>query len=251
MGALHDIRSKLTKEMKKLLERCEKDQRNINDEETAAFALADKIIDTINGEMDSREARGDRRPQGNFVPTPGNRGDGAVEREPRGGEIGRRYAELFHGRQDATLSRGEFKSFNEFLEVAASGKFDARTMTTGLTDGGAQVPEFWARDIYDATMEESACLGRCRMYPMQSGIMHIPAWDSHDHTQGPLGLLPRILARGNGHGLEGKPQDAPADLDGEEARDLRRCLARGPRGRPEPLAADRPHHAAEPRLGDG
>lgn len=188
-GTLHEIRGKVTKEMKKLLERVELDKRNLSADETQAFARAEKIVDTINGEMDSREARGDKSPPGKFKPTAGIRTtEGIVTgREAVAGGVGLRYGELFYGRRDANLSRGDFKSFGEFLEVASSGKYDARAMTTGLSDGGAQVPDYWAREIYDATMEESVTLGRCRTYPMQSGTLHIPAWDSHDKTKGPLG----------------------------------------------------------------
>ena len=41
---LHAMRSKRIKEMKALLERVEKDARNLSEEEKEAYALGDKIV---------------------------------------------------------------------------------------------------------------------------------------------------------------------------------------------------------------
>lgn len=185
---LHDQRSRLIKAMKGMLEKCEKDGRNPNDDELSAYALAERIVDTIGKEMQVREDRGDKRPTGKFtLPAGRYSSEGFTKSEGVSGGVGLRYSELFYGRRDANLSKADFKTFGEFLEVASSGKFDARMMTTGLADGGAQVPEVWSGRIVDSSIEESVCWPSCMMIPASSGIVHYPGWDSANHADGPVG----------------------------------------------------------------
>ena len=116
-------------------------------------------------------------------------GEQSLPRTPEGimrfGTIGAKYRELFHGRKDAHLDRTV--DIEEFcVSAAAKQPLDKRTLQESAgTDAGFSVPEIWAAGIYDSVLEESIMLSKVRVYPMQTNVLHIPAWDSTDKVQGP------------------------------------------------------------------
>lgn len=178
---LHTMRSKLTREMKSLLDRVEKDARNLSDEEKDAFALGEKLVTGICDEMDRREAAGDKRPVGKFVPVYGSRrGDGTVE-DRRQGIVGASWDALFGN------DKGGYKNADECFRSIISGEAEQRTMVAGTgAFGGFTVPSYWHGQIWSQAMEESVAAPRCRYYGMPGAEMLLPAWKNAAET-GPLG----------------------------------------------------------------
>lgn len=89
--------------------------------------------------------------------------------------------------------------FGEFIQRVSTGQIDDRmlalqsitdTMTEGTgTQGGYAIePQYWSQ-IFTAAFEISVAAQYCRILPMQSNVLHVPAFDSDDQTKGPEGEI--------------------------------------------------------------
>jgi HK97 family phage major capsid protein len=65
---------------------------------------------------------------------------------------------------------------------------ELRTMAEGSgSTGGFAVPEQLWRSIYNSALEESVVLDLLTVFAMDSDKLLVAAWDSEDHTAGPIG----------------------------------------------------------------
>jgi len=103
------------------------------------------------------------------------------------------YCGLF-GVPKSNLQNNDFKSFNEFLTVFSSGKFDPRLImatasTTTPADGGFAVPEQYAAWLLDASLESEIVRPRATVWPMKSNSIKVPGWDASTHSSSLFGGL--------------------------------------------------------------
>lgn len=104
------------------------------------------------------------------------------------GQTGPEYRSMFGEPQ----SRGGFDSFNEYLSVMASAKYEPRLeelrqMITGVgSEGGFLIPEGFAAQILDVALESEIVRPRARIWPMTTENLKIPGWNGFDHSGGDL-----------------------------------------------------------------
>ena len=93
------------------------------------------------------------------------------------------------------LDRGGFRSFNDFLTVVSSGKFDERlniravNSETVPSGGGFSVPEEFAAWLLDASLESEIVRPRAQVWPMKSDVLKVPGWDAATHSSSLFGGL--------------------------------------------------------------
>jgi len=162
-------------------------KRDATDEENDALGTLIKLQAVTEEEWKVREESGEWEPRTVRIGLSGKK-TAPAETSPRFGEIGLRYRSLYYGREDVKLDGGDFETKEDFLRAIAFNSMEVRTMS-GLagSSGGFTVPELWWSEIYDSTVEESVTLSRARIFPMKSEVLHIPAFESSDHTAGPIG----------------------------------------------------------------
>jgi HK97 family phage major capsid protein len=107
---------------------------------------------------------------------------------------GRDYRGMFGIAKHKQLDRGEFKSFNEYLTVLSSGRFDPRLIQDVASEsvpssGGFSVPEEFAAWLLDASLENEVVRPRATVWPMTSESKRVPGWDAATHTSGLFGGL--------------------------------------------------------------
>jgi len=109
---------------------------------------------------------------------------------------GRTYRDMFHGGDKyASLSRGDFENFEEFLQVLSTGRHDPRlkevsirAMTEGVpSSGGFLVPDEFGAFLLDGALEREIVRPRAKVWPMTTQTRKIPSWDGADHTDGVYG----------------------------------------------------------------
>lgn len=102
---------------------------------------------------------------------------------------GKRYAEMFC-RDGGGLSNDGFGSLEEYLSTLHSGLADNRlraAMGSGTGSGGGfLVPEEFAAQLLDKSLENEIVRPRCDVQPMVSDTKKIAGWDGLDHTGGSL-----------------------------------------------------------------
>jgi HK97 family phage major capsid protein len=104
----------------------------------------------------------------------------------------------------APKDSGGFNSFNDYLTAISGRQMDPRLkemrfMNTEVpSEGGFIVPEQWAQEILDRSLEQEIVRPRARNWPMETETLNIPVWDSFDHSGGDLygGLSGQWLAEG-------------------------------------------------------
>lgn len=109
---------------------------------------------------------------------------------------GRTYRAMFGAAPGASLDRGGFKSFNEYLEVLSSQRFDERlkefraAMGESVPSGGGfSVPEEFSAWLLDASLEAEIVRPRATVWPMKSEALKVPGWDAATHSSTLFGGL--------------------------------------------------------------
>lgn len=193
---LHELRSRIHESCDAILERADKDKRDLSESEDVAFKYGLNALDCINENFEFRKKHDTREPiDYNHIPRPfhraatvGDDGSRARETERTGAAESRTVRGMFYGREDATLDRGGFDNFREFVSVVCSGRTDsrlreARTHIEGIgSAGGFVVPIEFAAMLLDKSLESEIVRPRAELWPMQTKTREIPAWDGDDHT---------------------------------------------------------------------
>jgi HK97 family phage major capsid protein len=142
--------------------------RDLTQHEIEAHDELDRIFDFIDDEIDRR----DNQVQRPNVPIGSVDNVNEVKHAPFG--INKQWRELFPNYRDTGQSP------NDFLKDV----IEKRTVLSGDSSGGYTVPtELWD-SIYRYALMESIAMQRVRTFPMQSGTLTIPAWDSEDRSDG-------------------------------------------------------------------
>lgn len=107
---------------------------------------------------------------------------------------GKRYADMF----GQPKGNGGFKTMDEYLSTVAIGMADTRlqaAMTTNVgADGGFFVPEEYAADLLDGSLEDEIVRPRATVWPMNSDTRKVAGFDGSDHTNGSIfGLVGRWI----------------------------------------------------------
>ena len=169
---------KVTDGMEKLLDGAESEQRDINTEEEKAFNAAKKYLQDLRDEADRRPANQPPRIAGTFS------GDGATSGAATAfGKVGASFDELFV--RSGMIKYQNDMPVEEFCNAVTSKSYESRVMSSlSGAAGGFAIPVAWERQIYNSVQAESFALSRCRLYPMTTSTLVLPAWDSEDQTQG-------------------------------------------------------------------
>ena len=187
---IHELRSKLQKGNESILQIAEKESRDLNEEETLAFNTGMEFIDSLQEELNIRSAAGTKNPvdtslDGQRLPAGllNNSGD----KKHNGPAAKKDYRNLF----GASGDMGGFTSLDDFLNSLTNRlkdeRMDRRTfLAKDGPSGGYSVPEYWTASIFDTGLESEIVRPRATVYPMDSEMLHIPAWDSMNHTNGTM-----------------------------------------------------------------
>lgn len=123
---------------------------------------------------------------------PGQGGSFDSGMENRGGPCAdRSYRNMFYGgdADSSHLSRDQFSNQSDFLEVLNSGRFDDRLIRSSMgegvgEDGGFSVPEEFAAQWLDDSLEDEIVRPLAQVWAMQAPTRKVPAWDGNDRSGG-------------------------------------------------------------------
>lgn len=161
-----------------------KSYSTLNAAQSDVLAAMEAKVEELRDEIPPRPVTLERGPIGNNSMTTANR--------PKA--RGKDYRNMFGL---ASLQTDGFKSFNEFLTVLNSGKFDDRLRQdiqnsmseTVPSSGGFAVPEQYAAWLLDASLESEIVRPRATVWPMSSDSLKVPGWDASTHTSSLYGGL--------------------------------------------------------------
>lgn len=172
---LHEERSKLKKGLESILAVAEKEKRGLTGDEVLAFEFGESRLDDINRVFDIRSEHGTKEPV-------------LVQRKPPG--------LAFSGVRGGDT--GEYESLNDFmldvLSARHSPKLERRAVSVADGEaGGYMVPEAWLEGLM--TPEEGSVRSFCRLFPMNTAVLHVPLWDMFTHDSG---LFKNVVAEWKG-----------------------------------------------------
>ena len=103
----------------------------------------------------------------------------------------KRWSDIF---QRAPRAFDGVKNFGEAIIALHRGDTDKirelRTLNAiNGSEGAWSVPEQYWASIYNSGVEKSVALDKVQTFPMTSDVLYVPAWDSADHTGGPIGAV--------------------------------------------------------------
>ncbi len=112
--------------------------------------------------------------------------------ESRGGPCGadRSYRGMFYRGEDGfTLSRGGFRDGDEFLDVLHSGRYSEKLVRASMnesvnSEGGFSVPEEFAAQWLDDSLESEIVRPRAQIWNMNAPTRKVPGWDGNDRSGG-------------------------------------------------------------------
>lgn len=114
------------------------------------------------------------------------------------------FAAMF-GEAPRAAARGEECTFGRWLNALAMGdsqfvlrhgRPNAASTLTG-TDGGYAVPAGVSADLFNAVVEQSQFLGRCRVVPMAAQEVSFPVLNFSDRSKGPAELTAQKVQEGD------------------------------------------------------
>jgi len=189
---LRDLRAQLREGSKALLDKVEADNRDLTPEERSASDAALQVLQTVQDEIESRLAenrKGPRLMDEPLRPIGTNQRRGTMESKlfaPR-----KRWADVF-GREPRNVEGLE--NFGQVVVALHRGDTEKirelRTLNTITgSEGGFATPEIWWSQVYDSGVEASVALDKVTTFPMTGDTLYVPAWDSADHTGGPIGAV--------------------------------------------------------------
>ncbi len=113
---------------------------------------------------------------------------------------------------------GGFRSLQEYIQVANSGRYDPRfenirTLVEGTPkSGGFLVPIEYTAEIHDVAIENEIILPRCQVYPMKSNAKKIPAAVIGNHSENLFGGMIAYFTKEGGDLTERNPEYREMEL---------------------------------------
>ena len=177
MDELRSKQIRASRGTRDMLNAAQKANRDLSDSESRAFDVSIGFQDEIADEIQSRGHDDDVPYEPDF---------GVKTVLPMMGDNS--YRSLFGNPSRSTAG---FQNFGEVVIAIKNGDNDKlrqlRNMSEGVgSEGGVAIPEIWVGKMWDSALEASVALDMCSIFPMSSQILHIPAWDSSDHGNGPI-----------------------------------------------------------------
>lgn len=185
-----ELRQKLRDASKRILSQAKAEERDLTEEETRVSDIACDYLQAIADEIESRLAenrKGPRLMDEPLRPIGTNQRRGTMESKlfsPR-----KTWRDVF-GREPRNVEGIE--NFGQAIQALHNNDYgklqELRTLNTVVgSEGGFAVPEIWWSQVYDAGIEASVCLDKVQTYAMSSDVLWLPAYDSSDHSAGPVG----------------------------------------------------------------
>lgn len=191
---LHDIRREVRKAAKELNKRTKSE--NVTEDDSVAVEFCREALSFLKEEFEERESLGVKGPIDRRAPTEKESGtvlytpDGEVINRATADVKDRTFRSLFLEGRNERLDNGGFRSLNEFMSVALSGRYDPRlegciyrSQLEGIAaQGGYAVPMEYSEKLFDGTIENSIVMSRAVIEPMISRQKSIAAFDSANHS---------------------------------------------------------------------
>jgi len=207
-------KTKLVNEADAILSKAEKESRELSVAEKSAFDSLMARVKVLNEQIASEEEAQARE----LAEVQVVKGDSfRMSRNSRvisvaqGKPGGKTYRSLFYGNEYAPLDNGGFQSWQEFIEVVQSQRYDPRLKRLGHEAGvavigtekrqfvgsdpglgGYAVPEELTSWLMDRSLEAEIVRPRATVYPMAARTRRIPAWAGETHSgeyERPLSLF--------------------------------------------------------------
>jgi HK97 family phage major capsid protein len=192
-------------EAEAILDKTDAEKRNLTTDEKSKYDSLMSKVKLLNNQILDEEERQAREMAEAEVITgesfyfpPG----GVVRKNvAKGKPGGKTYRSLFYGNEHTPLDNGGFKTWNEFIEVVQSQRYDSRLTQPGHdmaniavvssekrqfvgSDpglGGFSVPEELTSWLMDRSLEAEIVRPRATVYPMEARTRRIPAWAGESH----------------------------------------------------------------------
>jgi len=190
---LKQERAEAIKKMRGMLDKAEVEKKDLTDEETRDYETLEKSLDDFNTKI-AREEKLENLEEENkqvtrkmYHPAASAATRGIETASVNGASKSKTFRGMFYGDEQFSLDKGEFRDFNEFVEVLASGKYEPRLERRTFVEkdgpkGGYQVPEELAAMLVDKSLEDEIVRPRAMVYPMIAETKKIPAWDNSNHS---------------------------------------------------------------------
>ena len=194
-------RTVVVNDMRALHELAVSEDRDFTEAEQVKFTALEAEVATITANITAEEAKTLRELTAGGVRDEGERRDGSLLAQrppvfdPASDEVTRGptrlalpsgakvYADLFGSAQGKT---GGFESREEFFRTVHSGLADPRLQAAQFegipSSGGFAVPEQFAADLLDESLETEIVRPRADVQPMTSDTRKVAMWDSLDHS---------------------------------------------------------------------
>ena len=176
-----------------IVDAAQREGRRLTSKEDADFNEIMGQLKTLGVEISAVEAEMDRERAGSasVVSSVHGGGEGAAGQRPgrAWGKIGAKYADLF-----GAPPRSTFRSTDEFFQIIHAGMSDPRLyagMNEGVpAEGGFAVPEEFASQLLDASLEKEIVRSRAWVTPMTTETKKIAGFDMSDNSgDAPFGGL--------------------------------------------------------------
>jgi len=189
-------------EAEQIINRAKQEKRNFTDSENremdALVAEHDALMDRAD-RIDGRDPHkwvggiAERRSVGEqslndppkMTPSGGNRSAITQRGVYSGGREERKFERMFGSKG----RNGGWASFDDFLRSVVSGndtrlgEWQRRTMQEGIdSSGGFAVPEQWASEVWNESLESEVVRPLARIYSMKTDTLHVPALEIGDHS---------------------------------------------------------------------
>jgi HK97 family phage major capsid protein len=169
-----------------LLNKAQQQGRNLNASEQTEYDRNITAMDMWNVKIAAREAEMDRE---RHAPVAASyRPEGLISSASKGSGDRRLYANMF---AHAGEGRRGFSDVNEFFATIHSGLNDRRLYASGQNEGtpaegGWYVPEEFAAQMLNASLETEIVRPRATVEPMTSSTKKIAGFDDSDHSNGQI-----------------------------------------------------------------
>jgi len=182
---LENEKNELLDGMRKMLDTADAEVRDFTGDEAEAFEEGEVRIKALEKELDERHRRQIVRQPPPISGTYRSDGHPAMsnsQRLVRHGTIGGDYDAVF-----GPVDTRDNTDADEFVRRVIAHAPEGRMVSNVGAQGGFSVPSYWVKEIYNAVVQDSFALSRCRVFSMEGKTLTIAAWDSEDQSSGFLG----------------------------------------------------------------
>jgi len=175
---LFDLRGRLGDAYKRLLDRAEREKRELSPAEDDGANYANELLTELNREITRRTTKPARSIR---LHTAAGK-ETAAREETRNGAVGRTGAEIFG--PDGYERSGYRDATHYWQSVVENQRPERRTQTIGSAIGGGFVaPQRLAATIFDTVIQEAVFVDKVRIWTSDAPTLVVPYWDDADMSR--------------------------------------------------------------------